>query len=365
MILFRYLTREVFTNMFAVTLTLLVVVMSGRFVKYLAEAASGDLAPEVLFGIMFYRMPGFLELVLPLGLFISILLAYGRLYVDSEMTVMSACGLSISRLALYTLFPAMLTAGLVGLLTLYLGPAGMQKVQDIFAEAKNSSGLETLVAGRFRVDERSGRVLYAESIGADRQQMLQVFSAEQVAGDGGMDVGVIIAESGRVESNDDGSGRYLVMQRGYHYIGTPGELQLRAVSFEEFGQRLQSPARQSIRPTKSEARSTAELMDSSTLADRATLQWRLSLIVLVPIIALIALAMSRTNPRRGRYVQMLPAFLLYIAYLVLLNTVREAVETGTLSVYYGFWLVHALFGGIALILLYANNWWRAWRSRQV
>ena len=106
MILFRYLAKEIFITMSAVSATLLVIVMSGRFVKYLAQAASGDLAPDVVFSIMAYRLPSFLELVLPLGLFIAILLAYGRLYVETDMTVMSACGLSTRRLALFTLAPA-------------------------------------------------------------------------------------------------------------------------------------------------------------------------------------------------------------------------------------------------------------------
>src|SRR3546814_5551804 len=66
----------------------------GRFIKYLAQAASGALDPGSLFLIMGFRLPGFLQLILPLGLFLGILLAYGRLYLDSEMTVLSATGMS-------------------------------------------------------------------------------------------------------------------------------------------------------------------------------------------------------------------------------------------------------------------------------
>lgn len=53
--------------MLAVSGILLLVFMSGRFIKYLAEAAAGELAGDVLFQIMAYRFPGFLELILPLG----------------------------------------------------------------------------------------------------------------------------------------------------------------------------------------------------------------------------------------------------------------------------------------------------------
>ena len=102
-IVFRYLTRQVIISMLAVSGILLLVFMSGRFIKYLADAAAGELAGDVLFQIMAYRFPGFLELILPLGFFIGILLAYGRMYLESEMTVLFACGVSDKQLLMKTL----------------------------------------------------------------------------------------------------------------------------------------------------------------------------------------------------------------------------------------------------------------------
>ena len=51
MILFRYLAKEILISLFAVSATLLVIVMSGRFVKYLAQAAAGKLSPDILLKI--------------------------------------------------------------------------------------------------------------------------------------------------------------------------------------------------------------------------------------------------------------------------------------------------------------------------
>ncbi len=78
LIIFRYLFKEVMTTTLAVSLVLLVIIMSGRFIKYLAQAAEGKLAADALFSLILYRVPGFLELIIPLGLFLGILLAYGR-----------------------------------------------------------------------------------------------------------------------------------------------------------------------------------------------------------------------------------------------------------------------------------------------
>ena len=63
MIVFRYLSREVLVTMSAVSAVLLVIIMSGRFIKYLAQAAQGLLDPGSLFLIMAFRIPGFLQLI--------------------------------------------------------------------------------------------------------------------------------------------------------------------------------------------------------------------------------------------------------------------------------------------------------------
>ena len=356
MILFRYLAREVLVTMLAVSSTLLLIAMSSRFVKYLAEAASGVIAPDMLLSIMAYRVPSFLEQVLPMGLFIGILLAYGRLYVESEMTVMTACGISTRRLSLYTLMPAALVAVVVGCLSLYVSPAGINRVQEIFQDAKNSTGLELLVAGRFRTDSKTGRVTYIESLSSDRQQMQQVFFAEPSADNSALSL--VLAEQGRVSVEQAGQSRYLVLKNGYRYIGTPGQADYGITRFDEFGQLIEEPEAQSNRYKKADARPTRQLLNSTDLEDRATLQWRISLIVLVPIIALIAQALSKTSHRRGRYVKMLPAFLIYIFYLVLLNAARDAIEKQKLSVELGMWWVHGLFLLLALMLLFGGDAWR-------
>ena len=364
MLLFRYLTKETLTSMLAVSFTLLVIVMSGRFVKYLAQAASGDLAPEMLFSIMYYRLPSFLELVLPLGLFIGILLSYGRLYVESEMTVMSACGMSTRRLALYTLIPSFGVAALVGYFSLVLSPYGIGKVQEVLAEAKNASGLETLVAGRFRMDEKTGRVSYVERLSDERNRMHNVFSASQVVNSQGKsELSVVLAEQGIVEDDTQRGGRYLVLENGYRYLGQPGGREFKVTEFQQFGQLIKENEKPRQYRQKDDAKPTSQLLTSQHRRDQATLQWRISLIILVPILALIAQSLSKTNHRRGRYVKMLPAFLLYIVYLVMLNGAREAVEKNSIPPEIGLWWVHGLFLSLALLLLFAGDCWRSLRSR--
>ena len=82
----------------AVTLVLMLIMMSGRLINQLASAAAGEVSLEVVFFTLLLRMPSFLEMILPMALFISILLAYGRMYSENEMTVLTATGFSERRL---------------------------------------------------------------------------------------------------------------------------------------------------------------------------------------------------------------------------------------------------------------------------
>lgn len=171
LIVFRYLAREVFITLAAVSTVLLVIIMSGRFIKYLAQAAQGLLDPGVLFLIMGYRIPGFLQLILPLGLFLGILLAYGRLYLESEMTVLTATGMSQSRLLGYTLIPALLIAVLSGLLSFSLTPMGVREVAAILQDQDALTEFDTLVPGRFQSMKDGARVTYTEDLANGREEL--------------------------------------------------------------------------------------------------------------------------------------------------------------------------------------------------
>jgi lipopolysaccharide export system permease protein len=354
--LLRYLNREVLTHMVAVSAILLVIIISGRFVKYLAEAAVGDLAADILLPIMFYRLPGFLELIIPLGLFIGILMSYGRLYVESEMVVFSACGISPSRLAGYTLVPASVVMLIVAGLSLYITPLGAARSQALLDDPRSSQGLNALTAGRFQTQHSSSMVSYAQSVTAETGVMHSVFLSQRNEDkEGNTTMTVTFAEEGEITFDEKSGARYIELRNGYRYQGVPGQLDYQVVSFERFGELIPEP-KDSIRTVYPvDGRATSLLLKSDAAEDIAALQWRLSLPLTVPIVAVIALTLSRTDHRRGRYVKMAPAFLIYLLYLMLLTNVRAQLETGEVAIFPGVWSVHFGFFTLAIGLLYGPD----------
>ncbi|HWS03125.1 MAG TPA: LptF/LptG family permease, partial [Gammaproteobacteria bacterium] len=70
-------------------------------------------------------------------------------------------------------------------------------------------------------------------------------------------------------------------------------------------------------------------------------------------LVLLALPLSRTTPREGRFGRLFGAVLIFIVYYNLLGTSQVWVEKGVLGTLPGLWWVHALPVLATLVLFYA------------
>lgn len=366
MIIFRYLFKEILFSMSAVTGVLMLIIMSGRFIKYLTNAAAGKYPVEVLFPLMLYRVPGFLELILPLGLFLGILLAYGRLYTDNEMTVLTACGFSQRRLQWLTLGAALPVVLMVALLSLWGTPWGALQVERIFLQQESLTEFDTLAPGRFQSLAGGTRVTYTEELVDERTRLKDVFISEQSGLLQERDLAVLVADSGRQVIDEETGSRFLLLENGYRYEGVPGEADYRKIRFKEYGVKL-AETRRSETVSAIETLTTQALLDPkawpSESQRQAQLQWRISLPLLCLIVTLIAVPLSKVNPRQGRFLRLLPCILLYLCYLTLLTSARSAMEKGNIPAPLGLWWVHGVFLLIAVnIHLFPRFWKGLWQK---
>jgi lipopolysaccharide export system permease protein len=330
-IIFRYLTREILSTTFAICVVLLLVLISGRFVKYLSSALAGNMDAGVIFAVIGYRIPGFLELTIPLAFFLAILLSFGRLHVENEMSVLKSCGVSEANLVGYTLVVAVVLALLVGWLSLSVSPAGAAKAETILKVQKEMTELDKVSPKRFYKLSGDKGVTYAESINDDRE-LEDVFLAVTAGSAEDFDsrTVVIFAKKGRQQRSIDGTERFFVLDQGYRIEGIPGNNDYQITSFEQYGSKLSPPKRVAEDP-ETDAIPTAELWEAEKPQLKATLQWRLSTPLMLLIIVILAVPLSRTNPRQGRFARLLPAIILYFAYLLSLNAVRGSIESGGIS----------------------------------
>ncbi len=116
--------------------------------------------------------------------------------------------------------------------------------------------------------------------------------------------------------------------------------------------------------TVPERKPSRELFGSSALVDIAELQRRISMPVMVLVLAFIAVPLSALRPREGRYARVALAILLYFVYANLLSAAQVWIEKGRLPPEAGTWWVHALFLAAGLVLIHRQSPVTRWLRRR-
>lgn len=356
MIIDRYVLKEILFALLAVMFVLLVIFLSNRFVRFLADASTGKLSGDVVLAMLAMKTLSALVIILPLGLFMSILLVFSRMYKDSEMAALAACGVSMRRLYRPVMLIAVLVAMVVGVVSLFAAPWAEEQGYRMRDEQKARSELSGVAPGRFTESEGADGVLYVEKLSDEGRTMHNVF-IQGHRRDGQL---VLSAERG-YQRRDDNGNQFLMLIDGYRYEGVPGNADFRIIRFEEHAVRLDKEA---VDPSfrKHRARPTVELLGSGDSADVAELQWRVSMPLSVLFLALLAVPLSRTSPRQGKYAKLFVAVLIYLIYNNMLGVANTWVARGLLPAELGMWWVH-LGMLVATWTLFARQYGAAWAAR--
>ena len=165
---------------------------------------------------------------------------------------------------------------------------------------------------------------------------------------------IMVSESARPIVDEASGRRFMLLENGYFYDGTPGAADYSVTEFEEQGILL--PEQSTIAPVlRGTELPTMALLGSSDPGYVAELQWRISVIMLIPVLTLMAVPLSKVDPRHGRFARLVPAALVYGLYFMLLQVSRDAVEDGSLSPFIGMWWVHLMFIAVGLVLLWRDR----------
>ena len=353
-ILDRYIFREIALTWLGVTMILLMILLTNQFARVLGDVAKGKLPKNAAFDVIGLSAAQYLTVLVPIGLFLAVMLALGRLYRDSEMPAMMACRVGpagIYRPLLWLLVPLALA---VAWLSVEGTPLALTKIDRISAEARREADLASIEPGRFTVIGPERAVVYGESISAEGQ-MEKVFLERRVDGDG---VEVVVARRGEQVDSEDPNARMLVLHEGRRYEGVPGQPDFRVVEFLEHGIPYRLPSLQPADP-RPRAMTFSRLLASSEPQHVAERQWRLSVPISTVLLALLAVPLARSRPREGRYGRIAIGLLVFIIYFNLLSASKAWTEEATISPTLGLWWVHGcvlLF--TALLLALQNGWHR-------
>lgn len=346
----RYISKELLLTWLAVTLVLMLILLSGTLARLLGKAAEGAIPGDAVWALLLFTGARYLILLIPLSLYLGVLLTFSRLYKDNEMAAMSACGIGLKRLYRPLLMVAIPATVIMMYLTLFMMPWVSQQAELLKLEIENRSELTGLTAGRFNATRKGDAIMFLQRQSEDGTQMRNVFLHQTNKKDKNQLLDKIESADLARRYKDDNGRHFIMFENGQMYEGEPGTSNFRITRYARKGMYL--PENQiDNKVSRKKAIPTIDLWNSDKIEHRAELHWRLSLPIGALLLAVLALPLSYTTPRKGRYSKLALAILIYLIYSNLLGIGQTWVEKEKVPEWLGLWWVH----GFAMFLIV--YWW--------
>ncbi|WP_394209709.1 LPS export ABC transporter permease LptF [Psychrobacter piscatorii] len=394
------MTRQVASTTALVLGFLVVMMLGGRLIRYFGIAAEGRLDISLLFTIIGYNLPYFLELILPLAFFIALMLVFGRLYVDQEMAVINASGVSRGRLA--RLMTPLILALFVGeaALSIVGKPWGVRSSEAVWQQQALTSAFDLIRPNEFI---SSGNYhLYVGSLSDDKKKLQDVIliqseptpkgnagksadmnntidqeTADQIgisdmpkdiinrdAKDISKDTITLAKRAEQVNTGNSGLTQLDLFQGRRYEVGA-GSLKYNQVAFDRYRITLTESSQDVITEDNIETQPIGPLWRAATgdaqagtnnalRAAQGELGYRLALPWLMIIAPMLAVPLAQVRPRQGRWLRLFPSILLFVSCALGIISLKNAVSKGSISVWAYAWLVL----GFMALALYMN-----WGSR--
>ncbi len=341
----RYVLREVVQTWLAVTGVLVAILVSNQLSRVLGQAADNQYGRHVVFDLIALGAVMYLPVIVPVGLLLAVVLTLGRMYHDSEMAALQACGFDPARLlAPLFCFAAVIALGL-GWLSFFQVPRADGQAQLLRQSALKEAQFGQLDAGRFRAFSGGDAVFYAERV--DQEGVLHnVFVQRESAGR----IELALADTATYSKASSGGMHLVTLFNGRRYEGYPGRDDFRVIEFREHGIPIAAP--EDVRgPEDPDTKPTRALLGSKSPSDIAQLQFRASTPIMALVLTLIAVPLSKLRPRQGRYARVGFAIVVYFIYSNLLSASKVWLEKSDLSPTIGVWWVHAAALALGLYLV--------------
>lgn len=354
-VLDRYLAKEISSTLFAATCVLVLIIFGNLFVRLLTQATEGRIPSDAILPLLVLGGVESLVLLLPVSLLLAVMLTMGRLYRDSEMSALRACGIGYKRLYRPVMMVAIPIAALLAWLSLYVSPWTVQLSDQIRTTIESEAQLTGITPGRFIETGNEDLVFFVQDVDASRGVIEEIFIHTLERGRSIIETAAQATLRLDARSGD----RIVQLQDGHRYEGTPGRGDFRILSFATHMVRIPIKQRPLLQDSDRDALPTSQLWGSEQPAQIAELQWRLSVPLSAILLALLAMPLSYTTPRQGRFGKLAVGIAIYIVYANLGLIAVSWVERGVLPPWLGIWWVHLLLlalTGILFLRQYGLRW---------
>lgn len=335
-----------------IMITFLVIMVSISFVRYLSMAADGEIPLKNAIAILGVILPNFINLLMPITLFLAIVVGVNRLLHDNELLIGFACGMSFTKL-IRKIFRFALPLFILSLLLNFLIVPKMNQYQDELSEisSQNASMLSFIQSGRF-FPLGSNQIVYVSNIDFKSRQSQGIFLYQNM----GETTRIVLAPVGEVESQGNTLAKVNLKQgQEYEFSNDPNSLALRTLTFDSLVMAL-IPNYDFTNDDLS-AISTKALIQKHDRPSLVELEWRAALPFAILVLTILGTVLSNLRPRTSRLIKIFYAVAIFIIYFNLMSVVKSLVLNNRMPIFPGLFLVHAAFLLMGIILLGIREGW--------
>ena len=346
-----YLAREILKTGSATVLVLYVILVSNTMGRVLADIADGDVPRQALWPVMLSQSVNILNQLLPVGLFLGIVFAFGRMYKDHEIVVMNACGVGYREFYKPVAIVLLPVFAFSVYSSLWLNAQVQRHAQSIIDNEEGQHEFQQIKSGQFNQGKDGDLVFFMESISDDRLELQDIIISQRRDDRRVLET----ADKGRQKIEESSGNLFLVIGPGERYEGRPGAVEHRHISYDQHGILIENKNKPASSSIGTEQMTPVELWASRHLQHQVAFYWRVAIPVTLLVLALIAVPLAYIAPRKGRFGKVGFALLIYIVYYNLLALTRAQLEDDKIPLMLNFWWIHLLFLGLAFTLLYQRN----------
>ena len=336
-ILFRSLNNEVFKSTLGILAILFMLVVGSRMIGYFEQSAEGLIDPNIIYKAVALRFPDFVTLLIPLSFFLGLVITISRLYSDREIYGYISGGLSPIDLIRYLIPQSLLFFLITLVLSIYVAPYTKELSKEIISVDTIQEKLASIKPKELIFFDDNGSFIYIEDKEKSSFDNVVVF-------DGGDNNSSLIRAS-RLKYFETESSIELNFENGSIYQNI---FNRDASVITQFGD-LKIPAGKEVTILK--GLSFSKLFDFSVKSSKSQMQWNISVPLTIFIFLLLAVSLSKVQPRQGRLSVVLPSIFIYILYLSLLILARDSSKDDILISSDYIWFVHLFFLILGFFLL--------------
>ncbi|MXP67847.1 LPS export ABC transporter permease LptF [Pantoea sp. Aalb] len=355
MIIIRYLVKETIKSQLVILFILLVIFFCQQLVKILNAAAEGNIPPNLIMKLLGLTIPEMAKLIFPLSLFLAILISFGRLYSENEITVMQACGLNNYSLIKSSIILIFFTLIMATINVSWLAPKALFCQSKIIKNIDENPSTLLFSPGRFHTF--GNVVLFIEYMKGNSFRnafLVQKQSTNEEY------ASVLSANSGHIEQITDNI-QLIILDKGMRFEKIEKLNNFHITHFSNY--RIAIVHKNTVmNPKNSEQINMYKLFfQKNNLQSQTELHWRLTLIFSILIMGLLAVPLSMVNPREGRVLSILPAMILYLIFFLLQSSFKFNTDKSKLDPTVWMWVVNFCYLALAIVL----NLWDSITMRRI